>query len=787
VKKKHEALLEILADLDDRIIEIGTAGRIKLLRSMKTAHLQLKRILAFSSAAAAFLLVLTLMIFRLFMPDAPGSNQPGVIIPPEKQVPIYQGMTVSTENGMTPVANYGSASSIQLLSSKKITVLKKNDPPFPSEQEIYYVPQGEEFYITVHLHNPDDFEIMSFTLNGKKYTSYMFEPGSDMENIILKCTAGQQTGITEYTIDAIKYIDGTKIKDVIIGGDQTVSVYVYDKTPPTAALGERTVGYRDYKNTLTLSDPNAFLKGKKVTVKLFEGETLVSEQQLDAAEELPIHLTELKDLTEYRMEISATYDPLDGGGEITGLLASDSFTTASALTLSATALSPTKASYTIDLHVPPEDTVGYRVLLYQGSKQVKDVDLSSETISDLQSDCTYTLHVDYFVGKHLLRRSVEFKTPKMPVPSVSIGSVKSGKDWGSCRVNVTDEHGSITDLRVDLLQSGEIVHPHNGAGTVRFNDLNFPFEHVIRVTYTYDLRDGNKPITKTVTSVFHTQSEGLKIQGGKVVGIGSCTDTDLYINMPIGAQAFEGSTVRSLTVGARCTTIGRSAFYNCPLLESVYMYDGVYDGVTEIHSMAFYNCKNLKSVRFSNRLQKIETGVFSGCTAIESIELPDSLTYLGGSSFSVCDKLKSVTFGKNLTVIPEGTFFQCFALAEVKLPEALTRIENMAFTGCEALSSITLPGKLQYIGRMAFAGCPLKGSLIIPDSVTYIADNAFTATHLTEIYIPKGILSIGTQAFGASQNVGTLTVYCEDAQKPTGWNDAWIDNRVTVVWGYQKQ
>lgn len=782
MKKNHEALLEVLADLDDRIIEIGTEGRIKLLNGVNTAHLQLKRILALSSVAAIFLLVLTLTLFRLFMPNAPGNTQP-IIIPPEKQVPIYEGMTVSTENNAAPVANYGIAGGIQLLSSPRAAVLKKNDPPILGTQELYYVPQGEDFYITVHLHNPDDFEIMSFTLNGKKYTSYMFEPGSDMENIILKCTAGQETGVTEYTIDAIKYVDGTKIKDVIIGGDQTVSVYVFDQTPPSAVLGHGTVGYRDYKNTLTLSDPNGFLRGRKITVKLFEGEKVVFEKQLDMAAELSLHLTDLKDLTEYRVEISATYDPLDGSLEVTRLLASDRFTTSSSLTLSATALSPTEASYTLTLLFPAEDAVKYQLTLYKGAEKLKEIDPSAKTISDLQSDCTYTLCVDYSIGDHQLRRSVEFTTPKMSAPAVSIGSIKSGKDWGAFRVNVTDKHGSLSDLRVDLYRDGEIVRTYSGAGDINFTGLKAPFQHVIRVSYTYDLHDGKDPVTKAVSAVFQTQSEGLQIQNGKVVGIGSCTDTDLYINMPIGSQAFKAASVTSLTVGAGCTTIQSSAFYDCNLLESVYMYDGV----SEIHTMAFNGCKNLKSVRFSNRLQKIEVGAFSACSALESVELPDSLTYLGGSAFSSCEKLNSVKLGKNLTTIKAGTFFLCHALAEVQLPEKLTHIEEMAFASCEALSSITLPEKLQYIGRMAFMKCSLRGNLIIPDSVTYIAEGAFHTTQLTKVYIPTGVRVIETQAFGVGQSYSALTVYCADAQKPAGWSDTWIGNGGSVLWGYPKQ
>ena len=76
----------------------------------------------------------------------------------------------------------------------------------------YFADLGEEIYIHIHFDNPDNFEIVSFTINGKKYSNYMFEEGSNMETIIIKINVGRESGVQEYTLDAIKYIDGTKIK-----------------------------------------------------------------------------------------------------------------------------------------------------------------------------------------------------------------------------------------------------------------------------------------------------------------------------------------------------------------------------------------------------------------------------------------------------------------------------------------------------------------------------------------------------------------------------------------------
>ena len=59
------------------------------------------------------------------------------------------------------------------------------------------------------------------------------------------------------------------------------------------------------------------------------------------------------------------------------------------------------------------------------------------------------------------------------------------------------------------------------------------------------------------------QSAGLEIENGMIVGIGSCTDTELILNMPIAEGAFIGCiTITKVTFGEGVTSIGRQAFGN---------------------------------------------------------------------------------------------------------------------------------------------------------------------------------------------------------------------------------
>ena len=167
----------------------------------------------------------------------------------EKQVPVYKGMTISRSFATSSAAtaaedngnHYGHFKGDHDNRNDEVDQNKPfEDPNAPSienkanstldvvgaAESIYYADKNQDIFITIRLSNPDSYEILSFTLNGKKYSNYMFENGSDMENLVLKVNVGDVGGIVEYTIDAIKYVDGTDIKDVRMDGDRTVKAGV---------------------------------------------------------------------------------------------------------------------------------------------------------------------------------------------------------------------------------------------------------------------------------------------------------------------------------------------------------------------------------------------------------------------------------------------------------------------------------------------------------------------------------------------------------------------------------
>ena len=52
---------------------------------------------------------------------------------------------------------------------------------------------------------------------------------------------------------------------------------------------------------------------------------------------------------------------------------------------------------------------------------------------------------------------------------------------------------------------------------------------------------------------------------------------------------------------------------------------------------------------------------------------------------------------------------------------------------------------------------------------------------LTSITIPDSVTSIELYAFSGCNE---LTIYCEIASQPNGWNSNWNPDNRPVVWGY---
>ncbi len=412
MKMNDDIRIDVISSISDKHIE-----QVNTERAAAKARVRRRTVIFRSvSAAVACIAVLIPCIVLLLVglggnpPPDGGTNPPGGII--DGQVPVYQGMTVSNDSPLTGAdASASSVGGISLVSFTKATspyatwpLAAASERKKPSVEEgskdhfgieagelLYYARPNEDIYITVKFDNPDDFEILSFTLNDQKYSSYMFEEGSDMENIVLKVNVGDVEGIATYTIDAIKYVEKEKIKDVRIGGDKTVRVGIYNENQPTAEIKGISVGYNSLAFTALLRDPEGLIsatKGKTYAV-IYDGTSYIK-QEIAIGEPVEVSFEGLDTCKEYAYAVVAVFDAYDGEGYVPHLLAEGSFANDPAVTVEVTGHN--------------ESTVSFRLSRQNAISTVMRVELvneDGETVYTLGGDATNFINVPG--GKHFIR------------------------------------------------------------------------------------------------------------------------------------------------------------------------------------------------------------------------------------------------------------------------------------------------------------------------------------------------------------------------------------------------
>ncbi|WP_397444971.1 leucine-rich repeat protein [Polaribacter sp. R77954] len=272
--------------------------------------------------------------------------------------------------------------------------------------------------------------------------------------------------------------------------------------------------------------------------------------------------------------------------------------------------------------------------------------------------------------------------------------------------------------------------------------------------------------------------------------------TITYTVTKINAQAFQSTSITSITIPNSVTVIGEQAFSYCSALTNISLPNSITtipeqflrgskaiesivipNSVTSIEDTAFFECSKLKTITLSSILEDIGVYSFSE-TAIESIELPNTLTTLGSFAFISCTNLKSIVIPNSVTNIGNNTFQYCTSLSSISLPNtivrtgsntfegtaiksivlpaSLTRIDNYAFKGCSELSAITLPESVNSLGIGAFENSSKLATINIPQNVTFFNTGVFRGTGFTSFTIPEHVTTINS---GVLQNCKNLTSF----------------------------
>ena len=185
------------------------------------------------------------------------------------------------------------------------------------QQQLCYLSQNQDVYFYVGIGNPAQLEIVSIQINGKTYTSDMFEANSTNEVKILKHNVGNAGGIVEYTIEEIKYSDGTEVKDVVLAGNKTARAGIKVENAVTATVNniELRDSGKEIFFDITIADDYSLIANSNgvITVTVYrDGKSVKSTELIVGKNEVTIET--LNKNKEHEYEIVAYYDDLLGEG-----------------------------------------------------------------------------------------------------------------------------------------------------------------------------------------------------------------------------------------------------------------------------------------------------------------------------------------------------------------------------------------------------------------------------------------------------------------------------------------
>ena len=476
------------------------------------------------------------------------------------QVPVYQGMTISNGQSTVLTAN---RMSIRLMSAKTPGNTDNNgnhngwykgdyegkdedidqENPFPENesnenieneiestldvigagQEIYYAMANEDIYINIHISNPDNYEIMSFTLNGKKYSSYMFEEGSDMETLILKYNVGECSGIVDYTIDAIKYVDGIDIKDVKMDGDKTVKVGIWTEDQIQANVSNMAVGINDLSFDIQIQDEDGLIEysAGQINAVLYDGETIVATKNLTIGAN-QISFENLQANTLYQYAIVGHYDNLEGDGFGVNILYKDAFYTQAVVLFDDIVVGQEDISFNLVWNSSISNKTLTALKLYSGERLITTLDTTALTVNELLSGCDYTLVAEFDYLSNIENISIDFTTLIKQVPSIEIVEVDKTSEMICFDVIERDVDNICDIVRIEVLHESEEPIVIDDPKTRVVENLMAGEFYTIKVYYIYDLNDGNGRVESNIEITILT--EGLNVPMKE----GTCTILNGY-------------------------------------------------------------------------------------------------------------------------------------------------------------------------------------------------------------------------------------------------------------------
>lgn len=251
-------------------------------------------------------------------------------------IPTFESFEIKSESSKNLLSSDNNAS-VSLLSNDdkpfgetKKTIEEKINEEIDLGEQIsfsYAVQKNEYVYAITKINNPSSKAISSITINGYRYTSNMFENNSTREEIIVMINVGNEEGIKSYTLEKIRYIEGSNTKEVEITGNVNRIIKIGNLSNLIHQEKDLIITSTNISFTFEITDYSSAISktNGKVSAILYDGEnTVIKNIQIGTQ---IVDFDDLEANKKYQYAVVATYDKLDGNGKQNYILRKNTITT----------------------------------------------------------------------------------------------------------------------------------------------------------------------------------------------------------------------------------------------------------------------------------------------------------------------------------------------------------------------------------------------------------------------------------------------------------------------------
>lgn len=286
-------------------------------------------------------------------------------------------------------------------------------------------------------------------------------------------------------------------------------------------------------------------------------------------------------------------------------------------------------------------------------------------------------------------------------------------------------------------------------------------------------------------------SENSQVTGIHLPSTMTGFEDDCFLNCPnitkvccvngieaISNQCFSNcKLLEEVTLPRSLQSIGVAAFKNCPSLKNLIFISKERDNpVYHAYKEAFANCPSLTDEDVNNIAEYMDPNgekIFANNPQLVEVEvyrLGDEMFDMSGVSDKVRSRLKKVTVkhpNSQGVISAKLPFNDCYSLETVVLPEGTLAIGDQVLfttdtsTKKSCIMHVNIPSTCKSIGSKTFYHSPNLQELFIPKSITYIGTQAFERSNLSALEVENGTnCKIDSSAFKSSkinnESVNTL-------------------------------